>query len=197
MPQDQITLLSNLAGAAIYLVLAVLFGYLRLRCKLPSSMAVAALVSALWQLAIATDNRWYTLSISSVLIAEIARYSAWIVATTLCLTFITERRPPKGYRLTLHGLWIAALAGAIALKLSNQPLAEDSSLIIWIGLGLAIAALVCVEQLYRNTRQLRLIKLICVALAALFSYDIYLFSNGFIFDRLDPTCDVGMVALQR
>jgi putative PEP-CTERM system histidine kinase len=58
---------------------------------------------------------------------------------------------------------------------------------IVFSLALAINSLVVVEQLYRyaadNVRQ---IKLICMCLAAMFLFDIYLFTHALIFKGIDP-----------
>ncbi len=186
MPQDQITLFSNLVGAGLFLTLAAVFGHLRLRGRLPLSMALAAAVSALWQLAIAIGHYWRPLDNASLLMFEVARDSTWIVAVISCLMFVTQRRLPPLVHLALHGSWIIATAAALWLKLGDHRLAHSSSFIIWVGLALAIFALVSIEQLYRNTHKPRLIKLVSIALAALFAYDIYMFSHGLIFDRLDP-----------
>jgi putative PEP-CTERM system histidine kinase len=50
---------------------------------------------------------------------------------------------------------------------------------------LGIVGLVSVEQLYRNTQQNRLIKLLSVAIGSMFGYDIYLFAHSLMFGRLD------------
>ncbi len=186
MPQDQIVLFSNLIGAGIFLVLAALCGYLRIQRKLPFAVAVAAFVSALWQLATAADHQWHLLNATSQLVIEIVRDITWIIAAISCLIFATTYQLSRRLRISLHAVWVVLAGGSAALLLVEPSLAKNSVGIIWIGLGLAIAALVSVEQLYRNTQQLRLIKLFSVTLGGLFTYDIYLFSHGLIFDHVDP-----------
>ncbi|HSX49469.1 MAG TPA: XrtA/PEP-CTERM system histidine kinase PrsK, partial [Cellvibrio sp.] len=67
------------------------------------------------------------------------------------------------------------------------PNMNQVGLSVWFALGLAVIALVSVEQLYRyaaeNDRQ---IKLLSMNLAAIFLYDIYLFTHALIFKGLDP-----------
>ncbi len=186
MPQDQIALFSNLAGGGLFIALAAVFTYLRLQERLPASLILAALMSALWQLGIVAVHQWQVLAPSWLLILEILRGGTWIAGLLACLTFVTERGLARRFRFGLQGLWLAVLAIAATLKLTDQPLAGSGISITWAGLLIAIVALVSVEQLFRNAEQLRLIKLISVTMAAIFIYDIYLFSHGLIFSRLDP-----------
>jgi putative PEP-CTERM system histidine kinase len=186
MPQDQIALFSNLAGSGLYFALAIVLAYLRFHNRLPTSMTIAALASALWQLGIVATHQWQILAPSWLLILEILRGGTWIIGMLACLNFVTGRALPRRFRVVLHGVWIGTLLIATVLKLSHQPLAGAGISITWAGLLIAIVALVSVEQLFRHAEQLRLIKLISVTMAAIFIYDIYLFSHGLIFSRLDP-----------
>ncbi len=76
------------------------------------------------------------------------------------------------------------LAVAIGLSVIGHALLEDTNTLIWSSLVLSITGLVCVEQLYKNTNQLRLIKLWCLTIGAIFVYDIYLFSYSLIFNQV-------------
>jgi putative PEP-CTERM system histidine kinase len=186
MSDDQITFISNLAGSGIYLALGLLFVYLWRRRSAPAALALAAFISMAWQLAIAANHSHYSITPGTLLVVEIARDGAWINALLASLRFVLGRSLHSHIRLLLQSTWLAGLVGALSLTLLDHPLVQSTDLIIWTGLVSAVAALVSVEQLYRNTQQYRLVKLLSVAIGSLFVYDIYLFSHSVIFNRIDP-----------
>jgi putative PEP-CTERM system histidine kinase len=186
MAQDQITVLSNLIGGCVFLTLAVVFAYLRRKHLVPASLILAALMSTLWQFCIAANYSVLPLQPSVLLLLEIARDGAWINALLSCLRFVLGRNLPSRIKLVLQAGWIAALAMATALAFIQHPLFADSDLLVWSGLFSTVIGLVTVEQLYRNTQQFRLVKLLSVAIGSMFIYDIYLFSHSLIFNRIDP-----------
>jgi len=186
MAQDQITVLSNLIGGCVFLTLAVVFAYLRRKHLVPASLILAALMSTLWQFCIAANYSVLPLQPSVLLLLEIARDGAWINALLSCLRFVLGRNLPSRIKLVLQAGWIAALAMATALAFIQHPLVADSDLLVWSGLFSTVIGLVTVEQLYRNTQQFRLVKLLSVAIGSMFIYDIYLFSHSLIFNRIDP-----------
>lgn len=186
MVHDQITFLSNLAGSGIFFALSLMLAYLWYTHAANSALALAAVVSTVWQLAFAVHYHWLSLEKPVLLILEIARDGAWISALLSCLTFSSGKMLPLPLRGLIQGLWIGALAIASYLFATQTALVYDTKTLTWIGLSLAIVGLVVVEQLYRNSQQNRLIKLLSVAISSLFVYDIYLFSHALMFDKLDP-----------
>ena len=186
MSEDQITLISNLAGSFIYLMLGLVFVYQWRHRRIPFALVVAAIASMLWQLTTAANHSSLNVPRHLLLTLEIARDGAWINALLCCLKFVIGRPLQRGVRLALQAVWLIALIAALALGTLDHPLATDLDLMIWIGLISAVAALVAVEQLYRNTQQYRLVKLLSVVVGSIFIYDIYLFSHAVIFDRIDP-----------
>lgn len=185
MEPNQIPFLSNLTGGCIFFAFTALLGYLWYLRNAHSSLVLAAAVTMLWQLAFAVNYRWLELDPPVLLILEIARDGAWISALLSCLTFSTGKMLPLRLRIVIHGIWVAALVGSSYLFITNFPLVYQPKALVWTGLVLSIAGLVSVEQLYRNTQQNRLIKLLSVAVGSMFGYDIYLFAHSLMFGQLD------------
>lgn len=185
MEHDQITFLSNLAGSGIFFALALMLLYLWYTHAANSALALAAAVSALWQLAFAVHYHWLSLERPVLLILEIARDGAWISALLSCLTFSSGKKLPLPLRALIQGVWISILIIASYLFATHTALVYQTQTLTWTGLSLSIVGLVAVEQLYRNSQQNRLIKLLSVAISSLFVYDIYLFSHALMFGKLD------------
>jgi len=184
--QDQITFFSNLAGGCIFLVLTLVFIRLwRIRAA-HSALIFAALASAIWQLGLASHYGWRPLNQPTLLLLEVVRDGTWINALLKCLTFVAGQALPPRFRHAMQGMWLLAFGAACTLTTTDAPVLSNSTTMVWAGLLLAIVGLVSVEQLFRNTHQYRLIKLLSIAIGGIFVYDIYLFSHSLIFNRIDP-----------
>lgn len=186
MVQDQISFLSNITGSGVFLVLGLLFIYLWRSGLIPYNLVVAALISSVWQFCIAGNSSWWSLGNPTLILLEIARDGSWISALLACLKFVLGRSLPRRIPLILNAVWASAFLVTIALTRINHHLVANTDNLIWIGLCSAVVGLMGVEQLYRNTQEFRLVKLLSVAIGSLFLYDLYLFSHGVIFARLDP-----------
>lgn len=184
--QDQITFFSNLAGGCIFLALTLVFIHLwRIRAA-HSALIFAALASMIWQFALAAHYRWISLEQPTLLLLEVVRDGTWINALLKCLTFVAGQALPPRFRRTMQGMWLLAFVAASTLAIVGAPLLYNTTTMVWTGLLLAIVGLVSVEQLFRNTHQYRLIKLLSIAIGSIFIYDIYLFSHSLIFNRINP-----------
>lgn len=184
--QDQITFFSNLAGGCIFFALSLIFLYLwRIRTA-HGSLVLGALASTIWQLAVAAHFHGMSLEQPTLLVLEIIRDGAWINALLKCLTFVAGQPLPGRFRYGMQSTWLTALVLALTADIWHPSITASSSTMVWTSLLLAIVGLVSVEQLYRNTQQYRLIKLLSIAIGSIFVYDIYLFSHSLIFGRIDP-----------
>jgi putative PEP-CTERM system histidine kinase len=89
-------------------------------------------------------------------------------------------------------LW---LAGAVLLALVSGGVAPESLMHYWLlaALGLPVAGLLLVEQLFRNLPEDARwnAKPVCLGLAAIFVFDIYFYSEAVLFGRFDA--DAGHV----
>lgn len=184
--QDQITFFSNLAGGCIFFALTLVFIRLwRIRAA-HSALIFAALASTIWQLGLAAHYGGISLDQPTLLLLEVVRDGTWINALLKCLTFVAGQALPSRFRHAMQGIWLLALGAACVFTVGNAPVLTNSTTMVWSGLLLAIVGLVSVEQLFRNTHQYRLIKLLSIAIGSIFIYDIYLFSHSLIFNRIDP-----------
>src|SRR5690606_4865525 len=112
------------------------------------------------------SDRW-------ALFIECLHYNAWILSIYLTLKATADQKAlPQSLRVLFILGWPLTLAVLIAgvLELEMHQVGP------WMTLTLAVISLVSVEQLFRyaasNDRQ---IKLLCMNLAALFLFDIYLY----------------------
>lgn len=186
MEYNNIAYISYLGGGIIFAALAIAFFYLWQQKTVHFSLVVASLASVIWALAIAANNHDYTLSLPTLILLETIRYSCWIIALLASIYFSSGQRLPIQFRIIIHGVWIFSLGLILTLISNDNPLARDTSLLIWNSLILSILGLISVEQLYRNTRYNRLMKLLSLMVGALFAYDIYLFSYSLIFNLIEP-----------
>jgi putative PEP-CTERM system histidine kinase len=185
MEQEHITFFSYMSGAALFACLFLTSMYLWRTKVTHPSLAAAALISTVWNIAIAANYAGFSLSKSNLLILEISRYSAWIVALLSSLQYSAGQPLPTKFRLAIHSVWVLTLGASICLSWMDHPISQSSNTIIWSSLILAITGLICVEQLYKNADQYRLIKLWSLTVGGIFAYDIYLFSYSLIFNQID------------
>jgi putative PEP-CTERM system histidine kinase len=185
MTQDQVTFLSYIGGCTLFALLTLVTFILWRSKKTPLSLCFASFISSIWHLAIAMNHYGYTLEKSDLLILEISRHLAWITAILHALQIATQQQLPKKLYIIIGGCFATLLIAAAAARFAQLPIAEDTLTIIWACLILAIAGLISVEQLYKNTQNFRTTKVWCLAIGGIFSYDIYLFSYSLIFDHIN------------
>jgi putative PEP-CTERM system histidine kinase len=124
-------------------------------------------------------------TIDALLFWEVAHYSAWIIALIKSAQKYCKNCIPRVLRLSAYGLGLGcSLLAAINLNLG---LLSQSSLavLIWAGIVFSILNLLVLEQLYRNMTNDRLVRLMCIALAFVFLYDAFLFSQNLVLLNLD------------
>ncbi len=186
MDENYIAYISYLGGAACFAALTLMLAYLCKQKLIHPFLIVASLCSMAWQLAIAANYHSLTLPREGLLLLETLRYASWIIALLVSLQFASgQQLLPKRFRAMLHSMWLLSFAIIISLTVLQHPLVNDSDLLIWNSLLLAMAGLIAVEQLYRNVRQQRMMKLLSLCAGALFAYDIYLFSFSLVFNEIE------------
>ncbi|MFK8016447.1 MAG: XrtA/PEP-CTERM system histidine kinase PrsK [Gammaproteobacteria bacterium] len=190
------------AGAFSYGLASALFAVLciglatRWRGRFGGHFIVAvAAASAVWAALLA----WYSLQPTRIAFGTIAsvdllRSMLWF---TLLWRLIDDRdqpadavSEPNTLRRVFVGTCVLVLAANLVVYLHGfMTGVTEYRLIAFIGSGfaLALAALVMVEQLFRNSSaDVRwTIKFFCLAAGGIFAYDIYLFASGFLFLSLD------------
>jgi putative PEP-CTERM system histidine kinase len=148
--------------------------------------AASNLVAVVWPSATA----WLASDVTDTL-----RYTVWFVFLANLLQAkpepvdLTEaKRPvrPRALELVALGL-LASLALSDALPFSRAFGLETQRAAFGVRLGLAVFALVLIEQLIRRTQPQErwAIKPLCVALAGIFAFDLFLYADAMLFARID------------
>ena len=189
MEVDNIAYYSYLGGSITFTLLLATFAYLWRKQEIHFSILLAALVSILWHLAIASNYTVKDFGISlnrnQLLLLETLRYGSWINALLLSLHFVIGNQLQARYRHIIYGTWVISLLTITSLIFLKHPLINNINLLVWNNLILSIAGISAVEQLFRNTGQRRMMKFFSLSVGALLGYDIYLFSYSLIFGQLD------------
>ena len=156
----------------------------------------AMLATALWAAAGMSVVAWWSpgawLASSA---ADAVRYAIWFAFLANLLqgspgkAAVDVRRPAPGYAIVVV---VIALLASVALS-DALPLAQLLGQLgqraeFAVRVGLAVFALILVEQLFRRAHpQVRWgVKPLCVALAGTFGFDLFLFADALLFGRLDP-----------
>lgn len=183
---ENVTFISYIGGAVLFFALFLISVYLALRTQLSFSIAVATLLSAIWCGLLGLDTLNQNISIRQLLILESIHVGSWITAALQQLRFTGKLPGVRGPFLALNALWV--ILGLLLILLFPMLLREPEhayALYVWGALLLTMIAVVAVEQLFRNSPNHRLSKVLSIGLAAIFLYDLYLFSYAALFGRLD------------
>lgn len=183
---ENVTFISYMGGAVLFFALFLISAYLILRAQLSFSVAVATLLSAIWCGLLGLDALNQDISIRQLLILETIHVGSWVTAALQQLRFTGKIPAVRGPFLALNTLWV--ILGLLLILLFPMLLREPEhaySLYVWGALLLTMIAVVAVEQLFRNSPNHRLSKVLSIGLAAIFLYDLYLFSYAALFGRLD------------
>lgn len=185
---------SHALAAAAYSVFAVwlLRNALALRdsTKAQSAFIAAVALSAAWALASlgaqVQGSAWLALAAG---LLDLARYLSWFVFACILLRPVGAHKRQR--RLVLVGL-AGAAALAVVVLVSAGALGADgpSGLtrnVPLASLALPVLGLVLVEQLFRNADEASRwhSKPLCMGLATIFLFDIYLHSNVLLFGQFD------------
>ena len=166
------------------------------RGRLQGGLLVSATtVSALWCLAAATQSTYSTPPLSAVQSIETLRTAAWFLFLFRLSGLLNSPRDARRLEHSVFAIASLALCGALIVYLvTNRAVLPDSihdeyfsSTAIIGHLVLTVIGLMLVEQLFRNTRVEHrwAIKFLCLGLGGIFVYDLYLYSNALLFNRLD------------
>ncbi|MCG5537265.1 XrtA/PEP-CTERM system histidine kinase PrsK [Halorhodospira sp. 9622] len=177
---------SPLSAAIAFLALAAIVAWRwRLRPGAPW-LVLASLVTALWAAEIAynaAQGGGEGIPMGGVL--ELGRGLSWVVVLFVLLLGLRAQRQQVSLRI--RGL---LFAGVLAILFpAVWPGADYGG--SWHAVAvvlLAVSGLVLVEQLYRNTPLQRRweIKGVCLALGAIFAFDLFLFADLVLFQGADP-----------
>jgi putative PEP-CTERM system histidine kinase len=181
--------------AALAFLLLSLYAFLSVNGRTHgASLPLAAIVTALWAGIIAYDAS-HSLFLSPLAnLLEVSRNAAWFffLIRLLNVPNSVSRNAHRGLLKASAGLFgfcailiVATLYGALSASKVAQWLFSIST--IGGRVVLAIAGLVLIEQVIRNTRadQRWGIKFLYFGLGGIFAYDFFLYSNAMLFKRVD------------
>lgn len=119
---------------------------------------------------------------------EALRGAAWIV---FLISVVQQTESYRDQALLRRSTEIAftAVAGVAAASVAADILGLGLSVSFTFKVLLAVLALVCIEQVYRNTPndQRWGIKFLCLALLAMFGFDLVMYTEALLFSRLNIT----------
>lgn len=184
----------GLAGLAYSVFALRLFqlGYLRKPRDIPGITVIAAVVgSALWAwLTLAFLFTGTPLFLLTGTLADLLRYGCWFAFLLMLL------RPSQAEKLPAGMVWLVPVAAALAVfgllaqlfaVLGIGMLGDPSRLVLFSSMALPVFGLVLLEQLFRNLPEDSRwnAKPLCLGLAGVFLFDLYLYSQAVLFNRLD------------
>lgn len=155
-------------------------------------LAVASIASAVWSGAV-TYQAAYGGLIGATLSLEFIRSLAWFsfLLVMLRTAYKTSDKINYNFKITFIGLsvFIIGLMLLSIYRISGgsifQPIAGNDVLVghLLISLG----GLVIIEQLYRSTSEEHrpALKYLWMAIGGMFAYDFYMYSDAFLFQRID------------
>lgn len=189
-------MLIELISFGVSTVLFLILGLVMLTGKrenLPKTMlAVAAIVSALWS-GMVTYQAAFGGLLWPTLLLELFRSLAWFAFLLIMLrtAYISSEQISHNFKIIFATLTIF-IVGIMLLalyRLSGGTLFEFvAGNDVLIGhLLISIGGIVLVEQLYRNTTDEHrwALKYLWIAIGGMFAYDFYMYSDAFLFQRID------------
>ena len=192
MNSVSITAAAYLSATIISVVLTVTYSYHCWLRKLHWSVPMAALSTSLWLLSVAFYYKFSSIWLSPKFLlyaAEVVHYFFWINAIFFTLKTVCNNKLPMVSKV-LHGF--GSLFGVVTFTIIIIFLFYDIELLPlsvfhpWSGLILSLVGVISTEQLYRNIKYNRYIKLMSLCLALLFIFDVYLYANAIVFHAINP-----------
>ena len=187
-----IEVISFSVSTVLFLILGLIMLTGR-RDNLPKTMlALAALASAVWSGTV-TYQAVFGGLLGSTLLLELLRSLAWFsfLLVMLRTAYKNSDQINKNFKITFLGIsiFIIGLMLLALYRISGGSLFEFiAGNDVLVGhLLISIGGLVIVEQLYRNTSEEHrwALKYLWIAVGAMFAYDFYMYSDAFLFQRID------------
>ncbi len=187
-----IEVLSFGISAVLFLILGLVM-LTGQRENLPKRMlAIASLSSAAWSGSV-TYQAVFGGLLSFTLLLELFRSLAWLAFLLVMLrtAFKSNEKISKNFRFVFAGLtvFIVGLMLLAKYRISGGSILESiAGNDVLVGyLFVSIGGLVIVEQLYRNTAEDHklALKYLWMGIGGMFAYDFYLYSDAFLFQRID------------
>ncbi len=181
MDFNNATFLAFLNAGIISAIMTIVFVVkIRARYIHPSFILAGALQST-WLLAFAFQEKISGSNLYVISFLEALHFSSWMLAIIFAIRKFCKRKIPI-YFIALVSIvsLLSVCTNILSITNAIDSGLSDLGLIIWQGLVFSIIGLFTVEQLYRNTNRIRILKLISLNLAALFIYDIFYFTQNIL-----------------
>ncbi len=160
------------------------------------ALSVAVALCALWGAAGVAFALWENaVFLAGSLLADVLRFGGWyfFLLTLLRPESADAASPtglPKNLRWLAGGAVALVVGGVVAQLLSALGVAVPGGaqrLALLASLAMAVFALALIEQLFRNVASDSLwsIKPLCLGLGGAFLFDLYLYSDALLFNRID------------
>lgn len=147
-------------------------------------IVVASLATTLAAGLLAAQTAGFMIPAVALVLAEILRDGAWLVV----LTSVAQGTSPRALRIGVNALWIA-LALAVIFVATLVPMADQRAIVQQLyvrgGLVTALAALVLIEQFYRNAPTREGLKYFVLGVGGLFAFNLFLYSEAELFRGID------------
>lgn len=182
MAYNEVTFIAFSSASALSLIFTLFLLYATWADRWKWPMAAAAAVQTAWLWILALSFARQEISQITLLSLEATYLFSWILGLNLTLWLLR----PQGWPMHLK----AALAASVliyALSLLDIVLDPFDTTVTYFFsfMLLALLALVSLEQLVRNARSGRFMKLLGISLALVFVFSIYLYAQGIINRRVD------------
>ncbi|NVD37065.1 XrtA/PEP-CTERM system histidine kinase PrsK [Marinobacter lutaoensis] len=184
------SLISHGVAALTFALLAVLVAVRYMRRDVDQTLALSALVSALWAGALVSQSLWGLPDFLIRYLLELLRDASWIALLLAMLRDISQRA-------TLHDdmkrvlsaatlLLVVLLLGFGSLEFVFEwtPLSGKTKILGQIALSLLGLSLI--EQIWRNASGLgrSSIKYLCIAVGTIFAFDFFMYADALLFGQL-------------
>ncbi|HSX50980.1 MAG TPA: PEP-CTERM system histidine kinase PrsK, partial [Cellvibrio sp.] len=161
MEYNSVTFAAYFSAAVVSALLTATFLFQLVRKQKTWLFAGAAAVHTLHLGAIALSFSDHPIPLYLLIIFEYLHFNAWVFCISLSLKRNAQRKQlPTSLQLLFSGGWPIT---ALAIAMLFIPNMNQVGLSVWFALGLAVIALVSVEQLYRyaaeNDRQIKLLSM--------------------------------------
>ena len=182
---SQVTQVAYAGATLVSAIFALILIYRSSKNKFPLSLCVAAIIQTAWLAVIATRQTFDENALLLLFQMEILHFVAWVFAITRTTETLCSKCLPKAYRLIVYCICFIGVSAFITTFLIQIDAEHIEKAIHWQGILLSITGLVAVEQLYRSNTTYRVLKLICLVMAAVFLFDAYTFTQNLLLGELN------------
>ncbi|HLT25190.1 MAG TPA: XrtA/PEP-CTERM system histidine kinase PrsK [Zeimonas sp.] len=177
------------AATLAWLLLAGLLTVRRSDNRTGRLLLAAVVVQVLWAGMLTLALVPWAPALPAASLLEAARPLAWVVLLLQLLGGTATPAPDDDPLERTRRLALALVASLAAVSVAADFLGPRSQLAFTVKTLLAVTGLVCLEQVYRNTgaEHRWSLKFLAIALAALFSFDLLLYSDAMLFSQVNPS----------